>query len=64
MGKLRLGNYVFMLWKGDHGPRHVHILRDGRLVAKWNLDSDCLMAGSASARVRRLLEGLRREEKL
>jgi len=61
MGRFRRGNYVFVVWKGDHGPRHVHILRDGSLVAKWNLDGDCLMKGWASARVRRLLKSLRRE---
>ena len=39
MGKVRRGGYVFLTWKGDHTPRHVHVYRDGRLVVKWDLDS-------------------------
>jgi len=34
MGKVRRGNYVFLTWKGDHSPRHVHVYRDSRLVVK------------------------------
>src|SRR5437762_2464180 len=25
VGKVRRGNHVFLTWKGDHGPRHVHV---------------------------------------
>jgi hypothetical protein len=64
MGKFRRGNYVFIVWKGDHSPRHVHVFRDGRLVVKWNLDDNCVITGRASARVRRLLENLRQKGKL
>ena len=35
MGKLRCGGYVFITWKGDHPPRHVHDYRDGKLFVKW-----------------------------
>ncbi|MGH7818695.1 MAG: DUF4160 domain-containing protein, partial [Candidatus Binatia bacterium] len=44
-----------MFWKGDHSPRHVHIRREGRFVAKWDLENDRLMNGPMDARVRRLL---------
>jgi hypothetical protein len=26
MGKIRRGGYVFITWKGDHGPPHVAAL--------------------------------------
>ncbi len=32
MGQLRRGNYVFLTWKGDHGPRHVHVYKDGKMI--------------------------------
>jgi len=32
MPKIRRGGYVFLAWRGDHGPRHVHVLRHGRLI--------------------------------
>ena len=25
MGKIRRGGYLFIWWKGDHDPRHVHV---------------------------------------
>lgn len=61
MGKFRRGNYVFMVWKGDHSPRHAHVYRDGRLVAKWDLDSWQAMKGKPSARLLKLLAELKEE---
>ena len=58
MSKIRRGGFVFVTWVGDHPPRHVHVYRDGRLVVTWDLDRGQAMAGSAPARVRRLLAGL------
>ena len=63
-GKIRRGNYVFLTWTGDHSPRHVHVYRDGRLVMKWNLDSDVLLAGKDDARIRSLIGELRAEGRL
>jgi len=53
MGKLRRGGYIFIWWKGDHPPRHVHVYRNGKLVVKWDLDNERAMKGSAP---RRLIE--------
>jgi hypothetical protein len=61
MGKLRRGDYVFITWKGDHPPRHVHVYREGRLVVKWNLDDRLPMKGKASSRLRRLIADLQKE---
>lgn len=55
MGKVRRENYVFLTWKGDHSPRHVHVYRDGKLVLKWNLDASVPMKGKATARLVRLI---------
>lgn len=61
VGKLRRGGYIFITWKGDHPPRHVHVYRDGVLVVKWNLEDRLPMKGAASERVLRLLEELEQE---
>ncbi|OGQ51203.1 MAG: hypothetical protein A3I10_01855 [Deltaproteobacteria bacterium RIFCSPLOWO2_02_FULL_57_26] len=61
MGKLRRGGYVFVTWKGDHPPRHIHIYRDGKLVVKWDLDNKNPMKGKATRRVRELIEELESE---
>jgi hypothetical protein len=61
VGKVRRGNYVFLSWKGDHSPRHVHVYRDGKLVLKWNLDDQQAMKGKPTARVLQLIEQLEKE---
>ena len=61
MPKIRRGNYVFLGWCGDHGPRHVHVYRNGRLVVKWDLESWLPMKGRATRKVLRHLADLVRE---
>jgi hypothetical protein len=55
IGKIRRGGYVFVTWKGDHSPRHVHVYRNGRLVVKFNLEARVPMKGKASNRVVNLI---------
>ena len=64
MSRIRRGNYVFMTFVGDHDPRHVHVYRDDRLIAKWDLEDWCVLEGRVSRRIRRYLEELRCEGKL
>lgn len=64
MGKIRRGGYVFLTWKGDHSPRHVHVYRDGKLVVKWDLENSRAMTGKATRRIRDLIEELEREQLL
>jgi len=59
--KVRRGGYVFLMWKGDHPPRHVHVLRDGRLVLKWNLESHLPMEGLATGKLLTLIRRLEDE---
>jgi hypothetical protein len=61
VGKHRRGGYVFITWKGDHRPRHVHVYRDGKLVVKWDLDNRLPMKGAATRRVLRLIAELEAE---
>jgi hypothetical protein len=61
VGKHRRGGYVFVWWKGDHPPRHVHVYRDGKLVVKWDLDNGKPMRGKAPRRVIELIEELETE---
>lgn len=61
MTKVRRGGYVFLTWKGDHPPRHVHVVREGRLVVKWDLELGRPMLGSASSRLVALIRELQKE---
>lgn len=64
MTKIRRGNYVFVAWKGDHGPRHVHVYRGSKLIVKWDLENDLAMKGTAPRRVLELIRVLQGQGKL
>ena len=64
MPKIRRGGYVFLAWKGDHAPRHVHVYRNGRFVVKWDLVRGTVIKGFAGSRVRNLIAELRAERVL
>jgi hypothetical protein len=64
MGKIRRGNHTFLTWKGDHSPRHVHVYKDGKLVAKVDLERGGVMEGQVDSRLRRIIAELKREGKL
>lgn len=61
MTKIRRGGYVFLVWKGDHSPKHAHVYCDGKLVVKWDLENNCAMKGSATARIIRLITDLEQD---
>ena len=63
MGKVRRGNYLFLTWKGDHSPRHVHVhvYRDPRLVVKWDQGNWQPMEGKANRRLLQIIEELESE---
>ena len=60
-GQASAGRYVFITWKGDHPPRHVHVYRDGTLIVKWDLDNRKPMKGAATRRILELVAALEAE---
>ncbi len=61
VGKHRRGDYVFITWKDDHPPRHVHVYRDGTLIVKWDLDNQNAMKGAATRHILELIRELEAE---
>lgn len=65
MGRIRRGGYLFEFWVGDHPPKHVHVLKNGRLFAKVELDDALtLMSGKMNTKIRKIISKLRREGEL
>lgn len=64
MGRIKRGGYIFFTAKGDHNPPHVHIYRDGEMVAKFDLQDWQPMAGKVDRRVKQILRRLREEGRL
>ncbi len=62
MGRIRRGGYIFEFWIGDHPPRHAHVLRDRKLLAKVELDDRfTVMEGKIDRRIREILKELKKE---
>ncbi len=61
MGKIRRGNYVFITWKGDHGPNHVHVYNNPKLVTTRDLEPQAAMKGRPTARILELIRQLEKE---
>ncbi len=51
---------MFLTWKGDHGPRHVHVYKDGEMILKWDLENRRAMRGPTK-RVLALIRELQAE---
>jgi hypothetical protein len=64
VGKVRRGGYIFLWWRGDHSPRHVHVYQRGQLIVKWDLNNDRAMVGRASRKILRLIRDLEKEGRL
>jgi hypothetical protein len=64
MTRVRRGGYIFITWKGDHPPAHVHVYQDGRLILKWNLDEQRSLGGQAPRRLSELIRELCSEGRL
>ena len=60
MPKIRRGGYVFFAYKSDHGPRHVHVYRNGRFLLKWDPEGGKAMTGRPT---RKIIETICRLEK-
>ena len=58
MSKIRRGNYIFLTWIGDHSPRHVHVYVKGIEAVRWDLENGLAMRGSATRRIRELINEL------
>jgi len=61
MGTIKRAGFQFVTWVGDHPPRHVHIYRNGRLVAKYDLENRQVVKGKASAKLSKCIKELSNE---
>ena len=61
MGKIRRSNYVFLVWKGDHSPKHVHVYKDSKLLLKWDLENNKEMKGKSTKKLIALLDELKED---
>jgi hypothetical protein len=39
MSRKKLRGYVFVSFKGDHRPYHVHIYKDKKEIGRWDIEN-------------------------
>jgi hypothetical protein len=39
MARKRYGGFIFVTYKGDHPPFHVHIEHGGREIGRWDIEN-------------------------
>lgn len=64
MGRIRRGGYLIDWWIGDHTPKHVHVYRDGALVAKVEIPGMLVLTGKMNHKLKRILERLIAERRI
>ena len=56
----RVGGYLLRIYSHDHPPLHVHVFKDGHLVAKYDLEGLAFMKLRAPRQQASILRALRR----
>lgn len=64
MGRIKLAGYIIESWMGDHYPKHVHVYKDGREVAKLQIPEMILLTGRLSKKLRKTIEKIVKEKKI
>lgn len=64
MGREKRGGYLIEWWIGDHLPKHVHIYKDGREVAKVVVPGFRVLSGRLNKRLKKILMELIKEKKI
>lgn len=64
MSKHKRAGYIFITWKGDHKPNHVHIIKNKREICKWDLDNNQVMEEFINRKMLKALKELIKEGKI
>lgn len=43
MSRKRRAGYVFITFKGDHRPYHVHVIQGRREIGRWDIENQVVM---------------------
>jgi len=61
---VKRGGYIVEWWMGDHLPKHVHVHKDGREIAKVQIPGLLVLKGEVNSRIRNILQQLIKEGKI
>jgi hypothetical protein len=58
MGRVKRAGYIIEWWMGDHLPKHVHVYKNGREIAKVEISGLLVLKGRINARLMKILQAL------
>ncbi|OGQ34411.1 MAG: hypothetical protein A3F16_06165 [Deltaproteobacteria bacterium RIFCSPHIGHO2_12_FULL_43_9] len=64
MGRAKRGGYLFEWWIGDHPPKHVHVYKNGREIAKVEIPNLLVLKGKVNKALIKAIGELIKEGKL
>jgi len=64
MGRIKRGGYLIEWWIGDHNPKHVHVYRDGKLIAKIEVPSLLILTGTMNKKLKKILAELVKDKEI
>ncbi len=45
MGRKKRAGFIFLTYKGDHRPYHVHIRQGEKEIGRWDIENQILLDG-------------------
>ncbi len=64
MGREKRGGFLIEWWLGDHLPKHVHVYKDGKEIAKIVLPSLKVLNGKMNKKLKKILMELIEEGRI
>ena len=64
MGREKREGYIIEWWMGDHAPKHVHVYKNGKEIAKVVVPDMRVLTGKLNRKLRKIIEELLREGKI
>ena len=64
MGREERGGYLIEWWLGDHLPKHVHVYKDGKEIAKIVLPGLKVLNGKMNKKLKKILMELIKEGRI
>jgi len=58
MGRTKRGGYIIEWWMGDHYPKHVHIYKNGKEIAKIQIPEFLVLKGKMTNKLKKVLQEL------
>lgn len=58
MGRVKRGGYIIVWWIGDHVPKHVHIYKNGKQIAKIQVPELLVLKGNINKKLKNIIKQL------